>query len=190
MNIGKVKTVFIFLFLIINIFLVYVSLYFESDSIHITSKEIERTEKILLNYNVTMNKNIVNSVYNNMHYVSIINPVASKTDFAYTLTGSSVGSNLNFNGKKGRLNFKDGGFLFFPKDSGKKIKSALPSQSAATKVLNTLSSYGFKTQNLKWQGSVLRDEYYEISYIANYQGFDFFNSELKCLADENGIYNA
>ena len=124
-----------------------------------------------------------------VNYINILNPAANKTDFSYTLTGSSYGNNNFFNGKSGKLNYKENEFLYFPKYRGKSINSALPSQSAATKVLKTLSQYGFSTQNLKWNGSVLKDKYYEISFITNYQGFEFFNSELKVLADKNGVYS-
>lgn len=189
MNIGKVKTVFIVLFLIINIFLIYVSIDLKSENLKITQKEIETTKNVLKNYNVTMNENIIDSVYYNLNYVNIVNPVANKKDFAYTLTGSSFGSATNFNGKKGILSFKDNEFSFFPKSKGKKISSALPSQSAASKVLKTLSKYGLKTGYLKWQGSFLKDKFYEISFLTSYQGYEFFNSELKVLADKDGVYS-
>ena len=188
MNFGKVKTIFIVLFLIINILLLYYSFYLENDAVLVNDTQIQRVYKILEQNNITINKNLIKSSYSDMSFVELKNPVSEKTDFAHRLTGSSISSNNTYNGKNGKLSFYDGEFSFSPKDKGDNINSALPSAAASAKVLSILKSYGFKTDYLKWAGTVEKNDYYEVTFVHSYLNYEFFNSYLKVLVKEDGVY--
>lgn len=189
MNFEKVKNIFIYVFLSTLIILTYLIYYYDADAKMVTDADIDVAIKMMADKNITVDKKGIKKKYTKMYYIDLKNPIASKSDFAHLLTGSSVGVNNSYNGVNGKLYINGGEFTYIPKYKGEGFGKTTDSARAAGDVLKIFAtSYGLNTDCIKWNGSVLKGDYSEVSYIHYFNSYKIYDTDLKVLIKPDGIY--
>lgn len=166
MNLGKIKTFLIVLFLGINIYLVF-SL-FMTTRFFADKKTVEHTADILYEFGVEIDKNTVPKYVVNLKNIDTSNAV-------YTDTFKSVNKN-------GMFIVRDGGFTCRKKnkDIGKKTDKAIKKE-----VEDFLAGYGFNTGYMKFGEITKASEDRKFNIYCYAGGYRIFDSIIKVAVSED-----
>ena len=189
MNFSKAKSLFIALFVILDIFL-FIFYINNSSIISVdSSANYQKVIKILGNKSILVDASANKIISQTRLYnLSLLNPSADKDSFLSSVLGNYTKKDENtFVSEKGIIVFKGNEFMFYPKQK-EKINSLLPSAKTAETLLKTLETYGFDTSFLKWYTTMEEKKgFYKITYNQIFYEKELFNSNVSIYATENGI---
>ena len=192
MNFGRAKTILIYFFIVVNIFLIYNILSMSENRVTVSEETLNDTVKILSSNGIELKEGIVLSGYENMPSLELSNPIAKEEKFASLLCGENKKESISYKGEKGILTIYDDIFLFEITQNyrGKEIKSAMPSAKTSKTVLKFLSSLGIDTTYFVWSGTLDKGKgVYEVSFVQKYMSNEFFNSKIVCEVKKDGVYS-
>ena len=190
MNFGRAKTILIYFFIVVNIFLIYNVLNLSGNSVMVSDETLKDTINILSSNGIELKEGIVLNGYENMPSLELSNPLSNEKEFAQRLIGSNKKNSISYYGEKGILTVYEDIFLFEIKEGFRSngFKTALPSSKTAKAVIRYLNSLGIDTTYFKWAGTLDKGNgVFEVSFIQRYMSNEFFNSKLVCEITKNGV---
>ena len=137
MNWSKAKTVLIFFFIIINVFLFYTILGRSLNNYYVSKETVNNTVEILKNSGITVDKDIIPRRIQSVSQFEADNIIVSYEDFAKKMLGENCIkiSETEFKGDIGSISYFGDKFIFRSQYSGDKSKTE-------SNLISILNSYG------------------------------------------------
>lgn len=137
MNWSKAKTVLIFFFVIINVFLFYTILGRSLNNYYVSKETVNNTVEILKNSGITIDKDIIPRRIQSASQFEADNIIVSYEEFAKKMLGENYLkiSETEFKGDNGSISYYGDKFIFKSKYSGDTSKNE-------SNLLSILNSYG------------------------------------------------
>lgn len=164
MNWSKAKTVLIFFFVIINIFLFYTILGRSLNNYYISKETVNNTVEILKNSGITVDKDIIPRRIQSVSQFEADNIIVSYEEFAKKMLGDNCIkiSESEYKGDTGSISYFGDKFIFKTQYSGDTSKSE-------SNLIAILNSYGITLNDYT---------YIDGSFVKNIDGKKVYDCEL------------
>lgn len=187
MNFARAKTILIFIFIFVNIFLLLIYNLFILDEKKIDN---ETLFQVLLNNNVVVNEGIIKEQKKVLPGVEVINLVNDSDKLALSFLGKEYKkeSDTLYKTQKASLSISKQLIEFNILNPSDKKYNDISILNAGNKIINTLSKYGMDKSNISVYnaGEGSKDDFYiEVAY--NYGDTPVFNHSLYAVADKKGL---
>lgn len=186
MNFGRAKTILIFLFLIINLFLLGYIFVTSNDITIPDRKTISTTTEILKKRNIILNENINLSSGEKINYLNLIALTQDEKVFASKLLGEFKAKGNTYTSDLGELTITNGSFVWNVKDSHNFVEFNEKSvKNYAVKFLKKLET---DTSVLKISDISDNDGNYKITFSHYFFDKELFNIKTYVYVSGGGVY--
>lgn len=187
MNFSRAKTYLIFMFLAVDLFLVYILLS-NTSSLFSKNESIEKVYSLLEKNMIYLENKDTIPNNENLYNITLENASSNKQSFAEDILGKYTSEDENtFSSDKGQIIFSSGEIIFTP--AGKnEFKNDLSSEETAKEILTLISSFGIETKNLVWENTKKeKNGLFKAVFKYNIYDKKLLNSEFTVLFKKEGI---
>ncbi len=187
MNFARAKTILIFIFIFVNIFLLVIYNFLILDHKTIDEKTLMT---VLNNNNITVDLSVISNEEVTVPGVEVINTGNDRENFLNSVLGKKyvkIDENT-FNSEKMSVIFSSSLIEITAKDNKDKKYKDINELNAGNKVINTLSKMDFDKSHLNVFNVIKNpkgDFYITVNY--SYNNLPVFNHRLNVFADQSGI---
>ena len=189
MNFARAKTILIFIFIFVNIFLLVVYNFLILDHKTIDEKTLMT---VLANNNITVDSSVISTEEVTVNGVEVINSGSDRENFLESVLGKKykkIDENT-FNSEKMSVIFSSSLVEITTKDNKDKKYKDINELNAGNKVLSTLGKMDFDKSHLSAINVIKNpkgDFYITVNY--SYDDLPVFNHHINVFADSSGIKN-
>lgn len=190
MNWSRVKTIFIILFLISDLFLLAI-LTISDRSLNAVSPEIiESTVQILENNSICIDPDIIPKKTKSVHYAEAENVISDYAAFAKAILGNSAAENgdNSYESELGTLTI-DGNSFVFSANSALLNQDLQNTKDIEKNASNFLKNIGFDLSHAKSK-SEKTDSGYAVTFSNYANGLPIFNSSVTVIFDGKSLASA
>ncbi|MDP4118583.1 MAG: two-component system regulatory protein YycI [Bacillota bacterium] len=186
MSWSKVKTLLIFLFVFVNIFLIYNMYFKEGRTTDVSSQTIADTVKVLRDNNITIDPSAIRRKPIRMKKLEITNSIDSIGTLAENLLGSCEETAKGYENKKGRVVFNSVEFYYENYDTS----NSNPDMSDSNAINTAVSFLNHKKFDVKASGVrdyTSNENGYNIRFGKEIDGTPIFESYLQVTISPKGV---
>ena len=186
MNFGRAKTILIFLFMIINLFLVGYIFATSNDITVPDNKTVSTTIEILKSRNIYLNEKINLSSGEKINNLNLTAATKDEKVFATKLLGSFKAKNNTYIGDNGELTVKNGSFVLNYKDNH--FFSEFNAKNVKKYAIKFLKDHEIDTSVLKVTDVSLVNGNYRVTFSHFFLDKELFNLKTYVYLSGGGVY--
>ena len=186
MNFGRAKTILIFLFVIINLFLLSYIFVTSKDITVPDRKTISTTIDILQQRNIFLNEKINLSSVEKLNYLNLEAETKDEKVFASKILGSFKAKNNVYTGDLGDITITNGNFVWNVKDNHN--FSEFNEKSVKNYAVNFLKNLQTDTSSLKVTDISDQDGNYKVTFSHYFLEKELFNIKTSVFVSGGGVY--
>ena len=186
MNFGRVKTLLIFIFMIVNLFLVGYIFATSNDITIPDRKTVDTTVEILKTRNIILNEKINLGTGEKINNINLEAVTMDEKVFASKLLGSFKAKGNNYIGESGDLTITNGSFVWNVKESHS--FSEFNENQIRKYAVKFLNRYEFDTSLLKITDISLINGNYQVTFSHFFFDKELFNIKTKVFISGGGVY--
>ena len=176
MSWSKVKTILIFLFLFVDIFLLY--MHFKTGAVsEVSQQTVNETVKVLKNAGITVNPEIISRKTYSMKKPEIVNSIDTRELLAERLIGKSKADGNVYENEKGKIEFNAVAFSFENRDKTAVI-SGIRENNAIEYASKYLNASGFDVKTETVRDFTSGENGYYIKFGQEIDGYPLYESYL------------
>ena len=186
MNFGRVKTLLILLFLIVNLFLIGYIFVTSNDITAPDRKTTKTTVEILKNRNITLNEKINLASAEKINNINLEAVTMDEKSFASKLLGEFKAKGNNYKNDFGDLTITNGHFVWNVKESHN--FSEFNEKQVKKYAVQFLNKHEFDTSLLKITDVSLINGNYQVTFSHFFFDKELFNIKTKVYISGGGVY--
>ena len=188
MSWSKIKTILIFLFLFVDIFLLY-NIFFKTGlGNEVSQQTVNETVSVLQKAGISINPDIISRKTLYMKKPEISNSIDNRQVLAENLIGKSKSSENVYENEKGKITFSAVVFNFENYDKTIKI-SGISENNAIERASEYLNSCGFDVQTDTVRDFTSGENGYYIKFGKEIDGYPLYESYLDIYITPDGMLN-
>ena len=178
----KVKTILIFVFLAINIFLLVTMIVSVNNSITVSDETIDNTIEILKDNGIVLDCEVPTRIYN-LPMIEMENLEKDPDIFASKILGEDFTANhsedyYEYLSPKGKLTINNSKFIYISTLPVNEIADDLNNQTAEGYAKKILDGFGLDTTYLVLKEVKEKDESFEVTFNQNFMGRDIYDTSI------------
>ncbi len=177
MSWSKIKTILIFLFLFVDIFLLYNMFFKTGLGNEVSQQTVNETVSVLRKAGITINPDIISRKTLYMKKPEISNSIDNRQDLAENLIGKAKSSENVYENEKGKITFSAVAFSFENHDKTVKIPD-ISENNAIERASKYLNSCGFDVQTDAVRDFTSGENGYYIKFGKEIDGYPLYESYL------------
>ncbi len=186
MNFGRAKTILIFLFIIINLFLVGYIFATSNDITTPDKKTVETTKQVLKSRNIILNEKINLKSGEKINYLNLEAVTKDEKVFASKLLGSFKAKGSTYTGDFGDLTITNGSFVWNIKDNHN--FSEFNEKKVKKYAVDFLQNHEIDTSVLKATDISHEDGNYKVTFSHFFFDKELFNIKTYVFVSGGGVY--